>query len=80
MLVAEIFVFESVNTDTHTDGQTLVRLVNYKLTPSLHLGRIFLQGVKTKDKIIGKSNRKAMNRNWSNQKANPALKAKTGNK
>ena len=27
-----------------------------------------------------KSNRKAMNRDWSNQKANSALKAKTGNK
>ena len=27
-----------------------------------------------------KSNRKAKNRNWSNQKANPALKTKTGNK
>ena len=27
-----------------------------------------------------KSNRKAMNRNWSNQKANPALKTKTGDK
>ena len=26
------------------------------------------------------SNRKAMNRNWSNQKANPAHKTKTGNK
>ena len=26
------------------------------------------------------SNRKAMNRNWSNQKANPTLKTKTGNK
>ena len=26
------------------------------------------------------SYRKAMNRNWSNQKANPALKTKTGNK
>ena len=30
--------------------------------------------------ICDKSNRKAMNRNWSNQKANPALKPKTGNK
>ena len=32
--------------------------------------------------ILGnKSNRKeAMNRNWDNQKANPALKTKTGNK
>ena len=27
-----------------------------------------------------KSNRKAMNRNWSNQTANPALKTKAGNK
>ena len=27
-----------------------------------------------------KSNRKAMNRNWSNQKTNPALKTKAGNK
>ena len=26
------------------------------------------------------SNRKAMNRNWSNQNSNPALKTKTGNK
>ena len=30
--------------------------------------------------IVTKSNRKAMSRNWSNQKANPALKTKTGNK
>ena len=30
--------------------------------------------------FVTKSNRKAMNRNWSNQKANPALKTKTGNK
>ena len=29
---------------------------------------------------LPKRNRKAMNRNWSNQKANPALKTKTGNK
>ena len=27
-----------------------------------------------------KSNRKAMNRNWGNQKANSALKTKAGNK
>ena len=30
--------------------------------------------------VAQKSNRKAMNRNWSNQKANPALKTKMGNK
>ena len=29
-------------------------------------------------KTLIESNRKAMNRNWSNQKANPALKTKTG--
>ena len=35
----------------------------------------------TKTRFLAKkSNRKAMNRNWSNQKANPALKTKTGNK
>ena len=32
------------------------------------------------NRYLCKSNRKAMNRNWSNQKANPALKTKTGNK
>ena len=30
--------------------------------------------------LLDKSNRKAMNRNWSNQKSNPALKTKAGNK
>ena len=30
--------------------------------------------------LVYKSNRKAMNRNWSNQKANPVLKTKVGNK
>ena len=29
---------------------------------------------------VNESNREAMNRNWSNQNANPALKTKTGNK
>ena len=29
---------------------------------------------------LKKNNRKAMNRNWGNQKANPALKTKMGNK
>ena len=30
--------------------------------------------------LVKESNREVVNRNWSNQKANPALKAKTGNK
>ena len=37
-------------------------------------------GVGTHEPRHEKSNRKAMNRNWSNQKANPALKTKTGKK
>ena len=39
---------------------------------------IFKKGDKSQP--YGKSNRKAMNRNCSNQKANPALKTKAGNK
>ena len=39
---------------------------------------IFKKGDKSQP--YGKSNRKAMNRNWSNQKANPALKTKAGDK
>ena len=39
---------------------------------------IFKKGDKSQP--YGKSNRKSMNRNWSNQKANPALKTKAGNK
>ena len=31
-------------------------------------------------RLACESNRKAMNRNWSNQKSNPALKTKAGNK
>ena len=34
----------------------------------------------TKGKQYNISNRKAMNRSWHNQKPNPALKTKTGNK
>ena len=36
--------------------------------------------IKSKNMFLEKSNRKAMNRNWSNHKANPALKTKVGNK
>ena len=39
---------------------------------------IFLKALNKNDR--DESNRKAMKRNWSNQKANPALKTKTGNK
>ena len=36
--------------------------------------------IKELNETFYKSNRKAMNRNWSNQKANPDLKTKAGNK
>ena len=36
--------------------------------------------VVNQNKCFDESNRKAMNRNWSNQKANSSLKNKTGNK
>ena len=52
-----------------TYNQTTNGLVNFHL--------IFRPGI---SKNHTKSNRKAMKRNWSNQKANPALKTKTGNK
>ena len=49
--------------------------------------QLFMDGtIRTVDKISlvkglpNKSNRKAMNRNLTNQKANPVLKTKTGNK
>ena len=47
-----------------------------------HLGLFCLPLSHKKDAMLkrDKSNRKAMNRNWSNQKANPALKTKAGNK
>ena len=43
------------------------------------LGGKFYETVQA-ESCFCKSNRKSMNRNWSNQKANPALKTKTGNK
>ena len=41
---------------------------------------IVLQYINYKAELTDKINRKAMHRNWSNQKANPALKTKAGNK
>ena len=45
------------------------------LNPSKALGPDELHS-----RVLKESNRKAMNKNWSNQKANSALKTKTGNK
>ena len=44
-------------------------------------GHLLAHHIKKSDVFTwDRSNRKAMNRNWSNQKANPALKTKAGNK
>ena len=48
-------------------------------TPLCSLFNLF-NGSQCLQIVFEKSNRKAMNRNWNNQKANRALKAKTGNK
>ena len=46
----------------------------------IDIKRLFLKDRVRRVVIIIESNRKAMNRNWSNQKANPAHKTKAGNK
>ena len=42
------------------------------------LVEVFVDGMSSRSSAVDGSNRKAMNRNWANQKANPALKGKTG--
>ena len=61
----------------------MVVVLGFYVSPTAKVIRRRDLGLKSHPKdwrIRGKSNRKAMNRNWSNQKANPALKTKTGNK
>ena len=42
--------------------------------------KAYMQNLIQNDQAVSeKSNEKAMNRNWSNQKTNPALKTKMGN-
>ena len=55
-------------------------LVCYVLKTLLFLELITLLGEAVTNTVFKKKKRKAMDRNWSNQKANPALKTKAGNK
>ena len=61
----------------------LVSKFNVGLKSLLHQGlsetEFYVDLVYKFKKIMGKSKRKAMNRNWYNQKANPALNTKAGN-
>ena len=45
-----------------------------------HMQHFRMNYHKLLEELSTQGNRKAMNRNWSNQKVNPALKTKTGNK
>ena len=59
-----------------TDSIVFYRLIGEQRKRSnTHLQTLVANGTE-----LEKSNRKAMNMNWSNQKANPTLKTKTGNK
>ena len=62
-----------------SENKCLRDLVERQLACSFNNTRSFSMW-SIKPYLSMKSNRKAMNRNWSNQKANPALKTKTGNK
>ena len=57
----------------HEEADSRLMLHAPNFTKHGHRG-ILIRSVDTE------SNRKVMNRNWSNQKANPALKTKTGNR
>ena len=59
-------------------GAVLFAFVS-KIGRRAYMGSTFLQA-RILTISLKKSNRKAMNRNWNNQKANPALKTKTENK
>ena len=76
----EIFI-DSLNTTFTLTLQTRSGLLFYFL---FMFGKLVFQFTCESTRFfkvhINKSNRKAMNKNWSNQKANPALKTKTGNK
>ena len=55
--------------------------IGYIIALNVCAGRLFGAATLHNHKnSANKSNRKAMNRNWRNQKATPALKTKTGNK
>ena len=51
-------------------------LINEPATPRL----FYILSTQSRVYWEYKSNRKAMNRNWNNQKSHPALKTKKGNK
>ena len=61
----QTFMLQSMFLNKRTNGPVNAHLVSWPL---------YISAKHTK------SNRKAMNMNWSNQKANIALKTKTGNK
>ena len=67
-----------VNDVRQTDGRRLDGELKKGLGDMIKMAAMPIYGKSLKNSY--KSNRIAMNRNCSNQKANPALKTKTGNK
>ena len=61
-------------------GQNIVRPLCLLYPLECSVQKPFPLNKMTLRMTLSKSNRKAMHRNWSNQKANPALETKTGNK
>ena len=73
-------MFESYN-----QGNSLVQLTHVFAQPRCKASAISLRTAtpmssSQKFLFFNESDRKAMNRNWRNQKVNPALKTKTENK
>ena len=90
-LVADLFLFcyerdfmKNLSSDNQVDVIKAFILTSRYLDDLLNIGNPYFEGMVNQiyppELQLNKSNRKAMNRNWSNQKANPALKTKAGNK
>ena len=69
----------SIRTDPVRKGETYSHVEELLHESSSNLNQSHVERLKSL-LYDYKSNRKAMNRNWSNQKTNPALKTKMGNK
>ena len=63
----------------HNNQQSMFQIKYIKMSPS-RLEKEVPNCVSNRVTRNVENNRKAMNRNWNNQKANPALKTKAGNK
>ena len=75
----EICTHFSKKTRVHLSYTCAHKSGAFALSFDVTFARIFSQLFLGQLLVFYKSNIKAMNRNWSKQKANPGLKTKTGN-